>query len=177
MPAFVKSDTRLPMVGDIVFARSSGLAAKLIRVGERIKFKGKGDIWNHVCVVDRIVDGKVYVLQATPKGVTNDKTIDTIGDYLVIEPPMYVDKVAMSTFGRSQLNAPYGWTSILTCIFDLWTPSWFPSIRRPGSFICSALVAETLRAGGWFTPHSNWPDIYVVTPSELFTAFTLDNIW
>ena len=86
----------MPQPGDIGFAHSDGIFGKLIRFGERIRFGEKPSHWNHAFIVDRVVmegsitDGtatfKTYIIQAEPTGVTNDKLIESVGSYTIIEP-------------------------------------------------------------------------------------------
>jgi len=150
--------------GDVGLSHSNGLMGRAIRFGERIRWGERPSHWNHAFVVDRVEGDKVYVIQAEPSGVTNDKTIDTVGEYELITPPSNVNVDNMLTFARSQVGSRYGWLSILSIVFDIATPSWFWSVRRPHTWICSALVAESLRAGGWIV---DWGDIYCVTPAQV----------
>ena len=148
--------------GDVGVAHSTGLMARAIRLGERLRWGVRPSHWNHAFIVDRVEGDKVYIIQAEPHGVTNDKTIDTVGEYRVVTPPADVDKVL--AFARGEVGRRYGWLSILTIAFDIATPPWLPSLRRPDTWVCSALVGEALRAGGWV---QSWPDVYCVTPAQL----------
>lgn len=158
-----------PQVGDIVFAHSSGMMGKAIRFGERLQFK-RGSFYNHVCIVDRIVDGVAYVVQAEPRGVTNDKTLESVGTVTLITPPAHVDVEKMLTFARAQVGSKYGFMSIVSIVVDVISWDWFPAMRARGTWICSALTAESLRYGGWF---HNWPDIYIPKPSDVYNALVV----
>jgi len=155
--------------GDIGFAHSDGLMGRAIRFGERIRWGEKPSHWNHAFVVDRIVDGVAYVIQAEPSGVTNDKTIDSVGEYVLVDASAKVNVDAVLKFARQEVGSRYGWLSIISIIFDIATPSWFVSTRRRNTWICSALVGEALRAGGFI---SRWPDVHCVTPAQLFSSLT-----
>lgn len=159
-----------PQPGDIVFAHSNGIMGKAIRLGEWLRFR-RGSHWNHVCFIDRVVDGVPYVLQAEPSGVTVDKTLDSVGAYLLMEPPKGVDRTQVMFFARQQVGYHYGWLMILALAVDIITPAWFPTFhlasKKKPSWICSVLSAEALRFGGWF---HQWPSIYQVTPSQVFSA-------
>ena len=127
-----------------------------------------------MAVVDRVTNGVAYIIQAEARGVTNDKTLESVspgGTYTLVEPPTHVDRNAMLEFARNEVGSKYGWLSILSAVFDIVTPDWLPSVRRDDSWICSAVTAEALRTGGWVY---RWPDIYCVTPAQLFNAVMSD---
>ena len=166
MSAFVKSDTREPLPGDIVFAHSNGIMGRAIRFGEFLRWR-KGSHWNHACVVSRVdKDGVAYVIQADIKGV-NEARLDSVGQYVIIELPARVNRNKVLAFTKAQVGSKYGILSILSIVTDIITPNWFPSMRRKNSWICSAVTGEALRYGGWL---HNWADIYTVTPAQLFDA-------
>jgi len=166
MSAFVKSDTREPLPGDIVFAHSNGIMGRAIRFGEFLRWR-KGSHWNHACVVSRVdKDGVAYVIQADIKGV-NEARLDSVGQYVIIELPARVNRNKVLSFTKAQVGSKYGILSILSIVTDIITPNWFPSMRRKNSWICSAVTGEALRYGGWL---HNWADIYTVTPAQLFDA-------
>ena len=162
-----------PKPGDIGFAHSNGIMGKAIRFGERIRWGEKPSHWNHAFVVDTVWfkdDGSavVTVIQAEPSGVTNDKLIETVGEYILIEPRPGHDRNDILAFARAQVGDRYGWGSILSVIFDVLTPNWFPAFRHRNTWICSALVAESLRFAGWL---QEWGDIYTATPAQVFEAY------
>jgi len=166
MSAFVKSDTRTPVPGDIIFAHSDGWMAKCIRFAERLRWR-KGSYWNHACVISRVdQDGTAYVIQAELKGVSEAR-LDSIGDYVVVEPPHGVNRNKVLAFTKMQVGSKYGILSILSIVFDIISPDWFPSLRMPNTWICSAVTGEALRYGGWL---HDWNDIYCTTPSQLFDS-------
>ena len=162
---------RKPRAGDIVFAHTKGTLGRLIRLGERIRWQERASRWNHACVVSRVSKGEVYVIEATLKGVV-ESPLSKYPDHAVIAPPAGVDVKRLVEFQKAQLGSSYGVLSILCIATDLVTGNWFPSLRRDGSWICSALTAEGLRAAGWFTPASNFGDIYTPTPAQVWVALT-----
>ena len=160
----------VPDVGDIVFARSNGIMGRAIRLGERLRWR-RGSKWNHVAIVSHVHNGVAYVTQAEPSGVTNDKRLSTIGECLIVKPPVTVSSKKTLEFISLQVGHRYSFLSILSIFFDILTPNWFPAFRRDNTWICSSLVAESLRFGGYL---HNWADIYTVTPAQLFEALSID---
>jgi len=153
-----------PVPGTLVFAHSNGLMGRVIRFGERLRWRG-GHFYNHVAIVDRIEDGVAYVIQAEARGVTDDKALHTVGRYTLVDMPRHVDVEDALHFAREQVGSSYGWLTILSIAIDIVTPFWFVAFRRGNSWICSALVGESLRAGGWVR---NFADVYCVTPAQLW---------
>ena len=159
----------MDFVGDIVFCHTTGVLGKAIRVGEWLRFK-RGSEWNHVAIIDRIENGVPYIIQAEAKGVTSDKPLDSIapnGHYIIVKQPEGIDRFKTLEFARAQVGKPYGFLTIAFLVIDILTPNWFPAFRRKRSWICSALVMESLRYGGWF---HDWDDIYIVTPAQAHIA-------
>ena len=159
----------LPVPGTLVFAHTTGIMGRIIRLGERIRWRS-GAFYNHVAIVDRIEGDKVFIIQAEARGVTNTATLNEVapgGKYLLVNLPIGIDPSQVIEFARQQVGSQYGWWSIISVAIDIITPSWFPSVRRPGTWICSALSGESLRCGGWI---HDWPDIYLVTPTQLYLA-------
>lgn len=162
-----------PQPGDIGFAHTTGLMGRLIRLGEWLRFR-KGSHWNHAFVVDRVVDGVPYIIQATLRGVTDSAPLATVapgGNYVTMPPPMTASRSGVLKFARAQVGAPYSFATIVAIAIDIVTWNWFPSFRgaRRNSWICSALVGESLRFGGWL---HDFRDIYEVTPSQLWEAIS-----
>jgi len=164
--------------GDIGFAHSNGFFGKAIRFGERIRWGEKPSEWNHAFIVDRVelvgsVDEgfrhEIYIIQAEPSGVTNDKLIQSVGSYTLIEPTPDLPRADILKFARAQVGSHYGFMTIVFVALDIISPNWFPSFRRRGTWICSALVAESLRYAGWLEA---WGDIYTVTPAQLWQKYT-----
>ena len=163
----------IPQPGDIGFAHSNGIMGRAIRFGERIRFGEKPSHWNHAFIVDTVErDGNewvVTVIQAEPHGVTCDKRIETVGEYVLLAPHPTHDRGDILTFARAHIGDRYGFMSIVSEVLDIASPNWWPAFRRRSTWICSALVAESLRFAGWL---HDWGDIYTVTPAQLFEAYT-----
>src|ERR1039458_7780691 len=97
------TNAHVPQPGDIGFAHTTGLMAKMILLGTWLKFRKAED--NHEFVVDRIVDGIPYVIQATIKGVTDTARLDEVapgGSYTLVTPPPEVDVDKFLFFCRKQ---------------------------------------------------------------------------
>jgi len=161
-----------PKPGDLVFAHSTGILGRIIRMGERIRFK-EGSHWNHVAIVDRpLEDGDFTIIQAEARGVTSDKRLSSIapgGEFRIVRLPAGVSRSKVLQFAHAQVGSRYGFLTIFSIAIDILTPFWVPSFRTRNSWICSAVAQESLRCGGWL--HS-WGDVYLVTPSDLFMALT-----
>lgn len=162
-----------PQPGDIGFAYTTGVMGRLIRLGERLRFK-RGSEWNHQFIVsDEVdVDGVPFIIQATIHGVTSDARLDSValgGRYVTIPPPDACDRHELLVFAKRQVGVEYGIGTILAIALDIVTWDWFPAFRgaRKNSWICSALVNEAMRFSGWLHDYVN---IYTVTPQDGWNA-------
>ena len=153
--------------GWVVFAHSDGIAGRLIRFGEMLRWR-RGSHWNHAAVLSRYDGEQWWVIQADIRGV-NEAPLSSVGQYTIIAPPQGCDPLAVLQFAQEAVRAKskYGLLSILSIAVDIITPNWFPEVRRDNTWICSGLVGEALRFGGWL---HNWGSVYTVTPSELWEA-------
>lgn len=149
--------------GDLLFCRGTGIVSRAIRFGEH------GARWNHVAWLDRYENGCWYVGQAEAHGVTTDKTLDSLGYYHIVHPPPEVDREKLLRFLRAQVGDRYGWVTIASIVATLIAPDWL-NVMTPGTWICSAVVAEGLRFGGWY---HDWTDIYQTEPQELYDAINV----
>lgn len=163
-----------PSPGTLVFTHSSGIIGKAIRLGERLRWRS-GDFYNHAGVLsDRwcSVHNSPFVIQALGSGVTDAGCLATIapgGSYELVAPPAGINPSTILEFAKHQLGQEYGWLSVVSVIFRILLPRWFPwpTIRSRSTWICSALVGESVRFAGWY---HEWADIYTVVPSELYAA-------
>jgi hypothetical protein len=162
-----------PTPGTLVFCHSKDFIGKVIRFGEALRWK-RGAQFNHVAIIDRVVDGVPYVIQAEARGVTDIRRLDEVapgGRYELVALPEGVDADQVLDFARKQVGSKYGFGTIAAIAIDILTPSWFPSLRpankKANSWICSALVHESLRFGGFYLHVS---DIYLITPAEVYIA-------
>lgn len=158
--------------GTLVFCHSKGQIGFGIRLVQRIARDPQWET-NHVAILDRQDPaGQWYVIQAEARGVTNDKRLDDItpgGYYVLLDPPPGVDVKGMLNFARNQVGTEYGFLTIVSILVTIYIPGHVVNVMLSDTWICSALAAECLRAGGWI--HS-WPDIYQVRPSQLQEAIT-----
>jgi hypothetical protein len=161
--------------GDLIFCHSKGSISRAIRIAQWFRWRG-GATYNHVALVDEIVGDKVYVIQAESRGVTGKdhhrRTLEEVapgGEYHVIKPPSKVSRNRMLFFARAQVGSYYGFFTIASILLNILTPRWFVAVRLANTWICSAVVGESLRYGGWY---EEWYDIYQVTPAELYLALT-----
>lgn len=124
------------------------------------------------------------VVQAEACGVTgtrptgtawNARTLAQVapgGWVRIIRPPAAVTPSRTLQFARGEVGAHYGFLTIASTGLEIVTPDWLHvPIRRPGTWICSALGAEALRYGGWY---HRWETIYEPWPSEVLHALLAD---
>ncbi|HWD97367.1 MAG TPA: hypothetical protein VG246_13180 [Acidimicrobiales bacterium] len=157
--------------GDIGFAHTKGLMGRLIRLGEALKGK-LGSEWNHQFVVDRIVDGVPYIIQATFEGVTDTAPLSMVapgGRYITMPPPPEVDRGKLLEFCRSEVGTKYSLLSDVAIGIDIlswnWVPALMNSYRR--TWQCAGLINEGMRFGGWL---HQWVNCNTVTPQMGFLA-------
>jgi hypothetical protein len=162
-----------PRAGDIGFCHSNGIIGRVIRLGERMRFR-KGSFWNHAFIISDHVDdhGDPYIIQAIGKGVDGSKTLSTVapgGRYEILPLPHGVDAERVVAFAKQEIGSKYGYVSIVGTALRILLPRWLPLpyVRTGSSWYCSALAAESARAGGWL---HRWADVYNVVPAELYAA-------
>lgn len=156
--------------GDVIFAHGRGFLSRAIQIAEKVRLKS-GKHPNHAAIivdVDKL--GQVRIVQATSKGVTSlwyssPKDLAPGGNVVVVPRPC-PDWLAAVDFANEQVGMKYGYLTIFSIAVSIIAP-WFLTIRRPGTWICSALVAQSLLAGGRM---DTWPDVYQVTPAQLYEA-------
>jgi hypothetical protein len=146
--------------------------ARLIRLGEWIKFHQSE--YNHWFIVDRFENGEWYVIQAEIRGVTNTCKLTDVapgGKYVTMAPPEGCDRDKILEFNRGQVGTHYSLLTILAIAIDILSWNWVPALTNSHkrSWICSALVAESLRYAGWLY---EWINIYTVMPQAGYDAVT-----
>jgi len=158
--------------GDLVFCHSKGIIGRAIRVAQRLRNSPEDAMWNHVAIIDkRDKFGNYYVIQAEAKGVTNNKQLGSIapgGRFKIVPFPATADRAKFLTFARSQVSDPYGYLTILSIALDFLLPRRV-ALRKSGTWVCSALAAGGLWYSG-FPKAMTWPDLYQVTPADLYGA-------
>jgi len=160
--------------GDLVFVHSDDFVSRVIRFGQRLRSGwSAGAFWNHVAILDEQVGTTWTVIQATGHGVTQGSTlaqVDPHGTRRIVRLPPGVDRGKLVAFARDQVSDDYGFLTIASIAFNLLTPQFMHlDFRRGGTWICSALAAGALLAGGWW-PDPMWRSVYEVTPAQLFLA-------
>lgn len=162
--------------GDIVLCHSSGVLPWLIRVFERLRYrKGSEPRWNHAamlvypaadnvpgefedwCVIEAEVHGVQYAwLSSMGEHIVLDSRLDQRGRDLAV------------AYANVALGSNYGFLTIASIIVNLLTPAIW-QVTRPGTFICSGLVAHALEHGGYFFP-LKW-ETDEVMPADLAFLF------
>ncbi len=156
--------------GDLVFVHANHLASKLIRFGQRLRFRGERRryAWpNHVAVV---VGESGEIVEALTSGLARGHVSKYARTPHVVfsshvEP---LDQREIRVFAESVLKAreTYGWATIASLAFTQLTGSKFV-VGRVGTAICSGFAAECLtRAGEVFER----PPAYN-TPADLAEHF------
>ena len=158
---------REPLPGDVIFAHGKGFIARAIQFGELLRWK-RGRRWNHAAIVAEVRPGQVRVIQAEGHGVTSTwmRSVAEVGSVVELVPCPAADWQRVVEFAEAQIHDDYGFLSILSIAISIVAP-WFLTIRQPGTWVCSALAGECLRAGGWL---HDWPDVYQVSPAQLYEA-------
>jgi hypothetical protein len=152
--------------GDLVFFDSPGRVSWLIRLAQKLRWKGDK---NHVGWLDhQQADGTWDIGQAEGKGVTISEPLVPTG-MTVVRLPAVCNREAFLYFARSQIGRKYGFLTVASVFVTLLTPKFF-DVMLPNTWICSAVVAEAMRFAGWYR---TWPDIYQVAPDPLFAALVV----
>jgi hypothetical protein len=166
--------------GDLVFCYGKGAIAWAIRTVERYRrdwgrvTEELGDKFDHVAIVDAALpDGDWTLIQALSDGVVEDKPgkpsrLSHYDGYVIATCPG--DRTLTVSFARAQVGHKYGFITILSFLITLFTPG-FINVMLPKTWVCSALAGESLRYGNWL---HDWPDIYQVSPAQLWCALASD---
>jgi len=156
--------------GDVIFAHANhDFIGRAIQFAEWVRWR-HGSKWNHAAIIVDVAPGKVQIVQAESEGVTckwfdSPEDISPNGIVEVVPCPAQDRKKAVE-FAKAQVSDPYGFVTIASIALSIIAP-WFLTVRVPGTWVCSALVGECLRAGGWI---HDWPDVYMVSPAQLYAA-------
>jgi hypothetical protein len=123
---------------------------------------------NHICALDKCIDGEWTVVQAEPRGITNDKLLTEIavgGTFKIIPLPASVDREKFLEYQRSKVGLSYGYLTLLSIAGNMFLPE-SVHFRWKASLVCSGLVATGLMFGG-FSPTEKVADIYDITPAQV----------
>lgn len=148
---------------DLVVVRTDGIAARIIRFGERLQ--GKPDLHNHVAMLHHItIEGAAWFLEGRPGGL--GWHIETIGDprgYLSsrftvsnsAQPKTPEQRAGVVADMVELIGRPYDWEAIegdaasALHMPELW-PQWHG--QMPGHVVCSSSVAWAYEKQGLLAP-------------------------
>jgi hypothetical protein len=156
--------------GSVVLVHGTHLMARLIRLGQRLRFTGdqrKYAWWNHVALV---LDDKGCLVEALSGGVEEHSITKYLGtDYYLIEFDLSTeDEQEVVAFAQSVLAARegYDWWTIASLVVSQLTGCRIV-FGKIGTAICSGLVSEALVRAGAIFPRP--PDY--MTPADLAVYF------
>jgi uncharacterized protein YycO len=137
---------------DFILTHRSGVFSWLIRVGQRLRYRGqraKYAHWSHAALV---VDATGQIIEALGRGVTRSN----ISEYKNVEyhlvklttaiPPDRAHAVEFAAYCATA-HERYGWLTIVSIAFSFVTGSKL-SFGIDGEQICSGLVARCLERAG-----------------------------
>lgn len=154
--------------GDLVFCRGTSYVARAIQLVQSWRSPKADARWNHVAILYEENDGDWTLISAGGHGVKVAYLSDTADTYEIVACPTGAKKVV--EFALSQVGHRYGFLTIASIVLNVITPKRI-GLRKPGTWICSALAAGALWYGGW--PESEWwDDIYQVSPADLYGLVT-----
>lgn len=142
----------------VAFARNGSGFDRIIAFGQQAR--GLKAPYTHVA----LARGNSLV-QANSHGV-NAAHLSDLNDVELVDVPSVCNGGLAWLFANAQVGDKYGWVTDISMGLNMLTPDRF-SIRVPGTWQCAALVAESLRFGGWLY---DWPDIYGIFPAGLYEA-------
>ena len=157
---------------DIVLCHGTGVLPWLIRAFQAIRYrKGNERHWNHAALLVRPhpdADGDWIIVEAEARGAQY-AYLSSLGEYEVLSCGLDDRGRDLSVdFAELTLGAKYGVLTIASIVVNLCTPV-FWQVTRPGTFICSGLVAHALEHGGYFFP-LKW-EADEVMPADLAFLF------
>ena len=158
--------------GDIVLCHSRGILPWMIRFFQRLRYrKGPMTFWSHAALLaapDADLPGEWLVIEAETHGVQH-AWLSSLGEYVVVSPGMD-DRgrdIAVA-FAERAVGSRYGFLTLASIAINLVLPVIW-QVTRPGTFICSGLVAHSLEHGGYFFP-VRW-EADEVMPADLAFLF------
>lgn len=161
--------------GYIVLTHGDHWTSKLIRFGQRLRFRGsrgKYARWNHVALV---LDSEGNLGEALSGGVerTHISKYEGSDYHLVRVECAQVDREQIAAFADAVLDAPqrtkYGWLTIVSLFFTLTLGSTI-LIGKIGTAICSGFASEALTRMGAIFPR---PPAYMM-PADLAEHFSVE---
>lgn len=155
--------------GDIVLTHGNHLFSKLIRFGQRLKYRGIEKpyaYWNHAA----ISVGNGALIEALGCGVTKTE-VSKYNDYeyvvaRIVSSEESVQQMVEYVEWVAEIGRSYNWPLIFLIALELLTGG-SVKINLDGSEICSSLAAESLKSAGiWFKDAK-------VMPADIACAFSL----
>ena len=154
--------------GDFLLVSTTGILAKFIRFGQFFRYHGKMKPfahWNHSAM---IIDENGTIVEAVGRGVVTSN----ISEYKNVE--YYYVSTKMNKQSRDQVVAAcnsfikdkYGFVTIISIALELLTGIKI-QFNSSNSMICSAVVAQSLWAGGVIFDRNP----YQMMPADLAAAF------
>jgi len=154
--------------GDFLLVSTTGILAKFIRFGQFLRYHGKMKPfahWNHAAMV---IDEDGTIVEAVGRGVVTSN----ISEYKNVE--YYYVTTKLNKQSRDQTVAAcksfvkdkYGFVTIISIALELLTGIKI-QFNSSNSMICSAVVAQSLWAGGYIFDRNP----YQMMPADLADAF------
>ncbi len=161
--------------GFIVLTHGDHWTSRMIRFGQRLRFRGsrsKFARWNHVALV---LDADGNLGEALSAGVvrTNLSKYEGTDYHLVRVECAPADREQIGAFAAAVLDSPqrtkYGWLTIFSLFFTLGFGSTL-MIGKIGTAICSGFASEALVRTGAIFPR---PPAYMM-PADLAEHFSVE---
>jgi len=158
--------------GDFILVSTNGIPAKIIRLGQFLRYHGKMknfSFWNHAAM---IVSEDGALIEAVGRGVSYGH-IDEYKDvqYYLVNTKLNKQSRDQAVLAcKSFLKDQYGWFTIASITLELLTGIKL-QFSLNNSMICSAVVAQSLWAGGIVFNRNP----YQMMPADLASAFDVDS--
>lgn len=155
-------------VGDFILVQHTTWQAKLIRFGQRIRFRRyqRRYTWaNHAMQVVSVDNGRITCVEETGRACQSVNLATYQAKlYAVVSPQTTRDeRQAAATFAIRRIGHDYGWITIGACAFNIIFRTKF-SLADSSHLICSALVARAQERAG-LDPGATPPE--VMMPADL----------
>jgi hypothetical protein len=160
--------------GYIVLTSGAHWTSRMIRFGQRLRFRGeraKFAHWNHVALV---LDAEGNIGEALSQGVvrTNLSKYEGTDYHLVRVQCSAEDREQIGAFAKAVLDSPkrtsYGWLTIVSLFFTLGFGSTI-MIGKIGTAICSGFASEALVRTSAILPR---PPAYMM-PADVAEYFSV----
>lgn len=158
-----------PRAGDFLLTHAHAWTSRLIRFGERFRYRGVNRpfaYWSHAVAV---VSDDGDIVEALGRGVTAGHITKYAGsDYVYVRVQAKdADRAQMAAFAQSRAGEDYGFMTIISIVFSLLTTGRL-RFQLAGTEICSGLVARMLERGDYI-----WDEPASVMPADLARFFDI----